>query len=216
MVRSFTQPIIDIQRVVDSHRARMLHGGESVGKRFPQPKTAMPDPPGPPHHDIALRDTSDRAPTACEGTLHGLATTRGHDSKRELEPAVHAAVKDARMPFGPQPTPAKQPPTHTAEGDSSLSTDPHVTQCATYGEIDDASDIGRPSDILANSEVMSRGLATRHSSLAGTHRPDDRHLIDGRSYRRERFVRLRRSPSLESTRDGPRTPDYVTWPGHAA
>ena len=136
----------------------MLHGGELVGKRFPQPKTAMPDPPDPPHHDIALRDTSDRTPTAREGTLQGLATTRGHDSRRELERAVHAPVKDARAIWPAANT--SHATTHTHGGRwliaDTLSTDPHVTQCATHGEIDDASDIGRPSDILADSEVMSR------------------------------------------------------------
>jgi len=46
----------------------------------------MPDPAGSPHHDIALRDTSERAPTARGGTLHGLATICG--SKSELESPV--------------------------------------------------------------------------------------------------------------------------------
>ena len=177
LVRSIIHPIVAIRRVVDSHSARMLHGGEQVGKRFPQPKTAMPDPSGPPHHDIALRDTFDRAPAAREGTLQGLATTRGHGSNRTLEPAV----KDARMPSGPQPTPATQPPTHTAEGGSSLSTNPHVTQCATHGEIDGASNFYSSPDIPTKSSTMSRGLATRRNPGAGTRYTDERHFTDGRT-----------------------------------
>eukprot|EP00966_Prymnesium_polylepis_P142117 3281734-Prymnesium_polylepis.1 len=56
--------------------------------------------------------------------------TRGHGSEIDHE----LAVKDASPKSGPHPAPATLPPTHTAEGISLLSTDPHVTQCATNDE----------------------------------------------------------------------------------
>eukprot|EP00966_Prymnesium_polylepis_P277229 6405569-Prymnesium_polylepis.1 len=75
VVRSLTQTIADLQRVMLSHAAGRLHGGEKAEKRFPQLTTAMPDPPGSLHHDIALRDL-EGAPTARGDTLHGSGSRR--------------------------------------------------------------------------------------------------------------------------------------------
>ena len=101
-------------------------------------------------------------------------------SRRYLE----AAMLDSAS----QPMPTTHTSARTVKGVSQESTLSHVAPCTLHGEIDDASAIGRPSDILANSEAMPRGLDTWHSSLAGTHRSDARHLIDG-AYRRQRSVR---------------------------
>ena len=101
-------------------------------------------------YDIALRDFR-RARAERGDVFPGLATIRGHGSKTDLEPAV----KDASPKSGPHQTSAAQPPTHTTEGASLLSIDPHVTQCATNDE-SGGRDADHPHDALVKSSTMPR------------------------------------------------------------
>eukprot|EP00966_Prymnesium_polylepis_P168022 3884685-Prymnesium_polylepis.3 len=129
----------------------------------------MPDPSGSPHHGIALRDTG------IDSAWRHAARTR-NDTWPRLED--HAT---------------------TAEGGSLLSTDPHLTQCATHGDKGSKRDSDHARDPLAKTSTTSRCLATLW--LRGIRPgPDRTGWLDARNGATSKLAALRATQVIKITR----------------